>query len=123
MTKRKQPSINQFLKQLIERKNILPSKLADNVSVSRATMSRWLSGKDVPSIDSCYRLSKFSGVPILRILNMAGYQGVGEKEMPADQWPEFSEYARVKYPDELDEDLISMIEDLIERRRRKLKIK
>jgi len=33
--------------------------------------------------------------------------------------PEFREYARQKYPNELDEDLITMIEDLIERRRAK----
>jgi len=33
------------------------------------------------------------------------------------EWPEFREYASRKYPNELDEDLITMIEDLIERRR------
>jgi len=33
--------------------------------------------------------------------------------------PEFREYARLKYSKELDEDLITMIEDLIERGRRK----
>ena len=32
--------------------------------------------------------------------------------------PEFRDYARQKYPDVLDEDLITMIEDLIERGRR-----
>ena len=42
---------------------------------------------------------------------------IGEK--PAAEWPEFREYARHKYPIELDEDLITMIEDLIERRRAK----
>ena len=31
--------------------------------------------------------------------------------------PEFREYALQKYPKELNEDLITMIEDLIERRR------
>ncbi len=36
----------------------------------------------------------------------------------SNKWPEFREYARQKYP-ELDEDLITMIEDLIERRRAK----
>ena len=35
------------------------------------------------------------------------------------EWPEFREYAHRKYRDELDEDLITMIEDLIERRRRR----
>jgi hypothetical protein len=36
---------------------------------------------------------------------------------PASTWPEFREYAVQKYPGELDEDVIGMIEDLIERRR------
>jgi hypothetical protein len=31
--------------------------------------------------------------------------------------PEFREYALHKYPNELDEDMVTMIEDLIERRR------
>jgi len=31
--------------------------------------------------------------------------------------PEFREYAQQKYPVELDEDMIAMIEDLIQRRR------
>ena len=35
------------------------------------------------------------------------------------EWPEFRDYALLKYPHELDEDLITMIEDLIERRRQK----
>ncbi len=35
----------------------------------------------------------------------------------SNKWPEFREYALQKYPNELDEDLITMIEDLIERRR------
>ena len=34
-----------------------------------------------------------------------------------NKWPEFREYALLKYPNELDEGLITMIEDLIERRR------
>ena len=37
----------------------------------------------------------------------------------SNKWPEFREYALQKYPNELDEGLITMIEDLIERRRGK----
>jgi hypothetical protein len=37
------------------------------------------------------------------------------KKPPAD-WPEFGEYARLKYPDELDEGLVVQIERLIEER-------
>ena len=36
------------------------------------------------------------------------------KDFSLRKWPEFREYALQKYP-ELDEDLITMIEDLIER--------
>ena len=39
--------------------------------------------------------------------------------MKSSKLPEFREYARQKYPNELDEDLITMIENLIERRRAK----
>ena len=34
-------------------------------------------------------------------------------EQPPAAWPEFGEYARQKYPEELDEDLIFLIERLI----------
>ncbi len=37
----------------------------------------------------------------------------------SSKWPGFREYAYQKYPNELNEDLITMIEDLIERRRAK----
>ena len=43
----------------------------------------------------------------------------GQPVKSSNKWPEFREYARQKYPNELDEDLITMIEDLIERRRAK----
>jgi hypothetical protein len=57
-------------------------------------------------------------VPVEKVLSLAGHlPRVAEKG--AREWPEFREYARKKYPNELDEDLITMIEDLIERRRQK----
>ena len=96
----------------------MPSQLAADLGVSHATVHRWLTGKDVPSIRSCQRLAEYSRVPLQKVLSVVGYlPKVAEAEAP--EWPEFREYARRKYPDELDEDLISMIEDLIERRRRR----
>ena len=86
------------------------------MGVSHATVSRWLSGADVPSIKSCRRLAEYSGVPLEKVLSILGHlPRVAEAETP--EWPEFREYAQLKYPEELDEDLITMIEDLIERRR------
>ena len=43
----------------------------------------------------------------------------GQLMKSSNKWPEFREYARQKYPNELDEGLITMIEDLIERQRAK----
>jgi len=107
-----------FLKEVMRRRKRLPSQLAADLGVSHATVSRWLSGKDIPNIRSCHRLAEYSGVPLEKILSVVGHLPRVAEAVPSE-WPEFREYARQKYPDELDEDLITMIEDLIERRRQK----
>ena len=107
-----------FLKEVMRRRKRLPSQLAADLGISHATVSRWLYGKDVPNLRSCRRLAEYSGVSVENILSIVGHlPRVAEKRPP--EWPEFREYARQKYAAELDEDLITMIEDLIERRRAK----
>ncbi len=102
----------------MRRRKRLPSQLAADLGISHATVSRWLSGVDIPKMQSCHKLAKYSGVPLEKILAIVGYlPRIAEAEPP--EWPEFREYARQKYPNELDEDLITMIEDLIERRRKR----
>lgn len=107
-----------FLRALIHKRGVTPSQLGKELGVSHATMSRWLAGKDVPSPKSCARLADYGGVSPEWVLSLARHlpmlQTVG-----ASGFPEFREYARQKYPNELDDDLIVMIEDLIERRRKK----
>ena len=112
----KENPVVSFLKELMRRRKRLPSQMAADLGISHATVSRWLSSKDTPGIRSCNRLAEYSGVPLREILAVVGYMPrVTEKDTP--EWPEFREYARRKYPGELDDDLIIMIEDLIERRR------
>ena len=114
----KEVPIVSFLKELMRRRKRLPSQLAVDLGFSHATVSRWLSGQDIPSTKSCRKLAEYSGVPLEKVLSIVGHMpGVAEVAHP--DWPEFREYARQMYPDELDEDLITMIEDLIERRRQK----
>lgn len=107
-----------FLKELMRRKKRLPSQMASDLGISHATVSRWLSGKDIPNTKSCRRLAEYSGVPLEKILSIVGHLP-RVAEAASSEWPEFREYARRMYPDELDEDLITMIEDLIEHRRQK----
>ena len=107
-----------FLKEVMRRRKRLPSQLASDLGVSHATVSRWLSGADIPSTKSCHKLARYSGVPLEKVLSIVGHLPRVAETSPPD-WPEFREYARQKYPNELDEDLITMIEDLIERRRQK----
>ena len=107
-----------FLRQVMRRRKRLPSQLAADLGLSHATVSRWLSGEDAPNTRSCRRLAEYSGVPVENILSIVGHLP-RVAEIAAPEWPEFREYARKKYPTELDEDLVTMIEDLIERRRQK----
>ena len=107
-----------FLKELMRRRKRLPSQLAADLGISHATVGRWLSGEDAPSTRSCQRLAEYSGVPLENILAIVGHLP-GVAEARPLEWPEFREYALQKYPDALDEDLITMIEDLIERQRRR----
>ena len=107
-----------FLKEVMRRRKRKPSQLAADLGISHATVSRWLSGDDVPNTSSCRRLAEYSGVPVEKVLSVVGHISK-VSEAKSVEWPEFREYARKKYPKELDEDLITMIEDLIERRRAK----
>ena len=108
--------IDSFLKELMRRRRRLPSQLAADLGVSHATVSRWLSGVDIPNTKSCRKLAEYSGVPLEKVLSIVGHLPI-IAEVEHSEWPEFREYAQRKYPDELDEDLITMIEGLIERRR------
>ena len=102
----------------MRRRKRLPSQLAADLGVSHATVSRWLSDQDVPSTRSCQKLAEYSGVPVEKVLSIVGHLPTVTETAPPE-WPEFREYARQMYPNELDDDLITMIEDLIERRRQK----
>ena len=105
-----------FLKSLMKRRRRLPSQLAKDIGVSHPTVGRWLTGVDVPSTSSCRKLADYAGLATEEVLSLAGHLPRIEAT-PASAWPEFREYAVQKYPGELDDDVISMIEDLIERRR------
>ena len=102
----------------MRRRKKLPSQLAADLGMNHSTVSRWLSGVDSPNTHSCQRLAEYSGVPVEKILSIVGHLP-RIAEATSNKWPEFREYARQKYPNELDDDLITMIEDLIERRRQK----
>ncbi len=105
-----------FLHEVMRRQSRRPSQMAADLGISHATVSRWLSCKDIPTTKSCRKLAKYSGVPLVKILSIVGHLPQIPNKSPVD-WPEFREYASRKYPNELDEDIVTMIEDLIERRR------
>jgi transcriptional regulator with XRE-family HTH domain len=117
MRTRKVPIVS-FLNEMMRRRKRLPSQLASDLGVSHVTVGRWLSGKDIPSVKSCRRLAEYSGLPLEEVLSIVGHLPKRIEE-PITEWPEFREYAYRKYPNELDEDLIIMIEDLIVRRRQR----
>ena len=114
----KETGIVLFLRGLMRRRKRLPTQLAADLGVSHVTVRRWLFSEDIPSTRLCKRLAEYSGVPLQEVLAVAGHLPE-VKEDESFAWPEFREYASKKYPDELDEDLITMIEDHIERKRQR----
>jgi len=109
-------NIVSFLEQLMRRRKRLPTQLARDLRVSHPTVARWLAGEDIPSTPSCRKLADYSGVPMEKVLSIAGHLPRVAQTAPTE-WPEFREYAQRKYPAELDEDTVTLIEDLIDRRR------
>jgi transcriptional regulator with XRE-family HTH domain len=107
-----------FLKEIMHRRERLPSQLASDLGISHAAVSRWLSGTDIPNTKSCRKLAEYSGVPLQTVLTIANHLP-REAEVELGELPEFRRYAHQKYPEELDDDLITMIEGLIERRRQR----
>jgi len=107
---------NAFLQALMRRRGRLPSQFAADLGVSHTSVSRWLAGKDKPSFTSCVKLANYTGVPLQRVLHIVGHL-IPVEETAASELPDFREYVKRKYPQELDDDLVTLIEDLIERRR------
>jgi len=110
-------SIVAFLKSVLAKRGNNASRMAMDLKVSHATIHRWLTGKDIPSTASCRKIASWSGFSLAEVLSKAGHidtiPGTGQV-----QYPDFREYAHNKYPNELDEDIITLIEMLIERRRK-----
>ena len=92
-----------FLKDIMRRRKRLPSQMAKDIGVSHPTVGRWLSGEDIPSTLSCRKLAAYSGVPVEKVLAIAGHVPAVAQTVP-DEWPQYREYMRGKYPD-IDEDL------------------
>ena len=65
--------IGTFLKELMRHRRRLPSQLAADLGISHATVGRWLYGKDNPSTKSCRLLAEYSGIPLEKILTIAGH--------------------------------------------------
>lgn len=114
----KPATLSGFLNELMRRKRVRPSQLATQLGVSHATVGRWLSGEDIPSVLSCRRLAEYSERSVTSILSLAGHLPAVQTSFP-DSWPDLREYVRLKYSDLLDEDIVTMLEDLIERRRKR----
>ena len=107
-----------FLKELMRQRGLLPSQLASDLDVNHATVSRWLSREDAPNLQSCQKLASYAHVSLEAVVRLvAGLPAPPNQDQA--EWPAFREYAKRKYPAELSDDLITMIEALIEYRRRR----
>ena len=93
--------------------------LARETGISASTLSRWCDGKQTPSPKSCRLLADYLSISTEHVLALAGHLKPLSRKAK-ESLPPFREYAARMYPDEFDEDIIAMIEDLISRKRRRL---
>ena len=71
---------NEKLQQLRKNKNMTQDELAEALYVSRAAVSKWESGRGLPSIDSLKDISKFFSVSIDEMLSGEKLLSLAEKE-------------------------------------------
>ena len=64
-----QQKIGAFLKELRKERNITQEQLADEMRVSRRTVSRWETGSNMPDLDILIDISEYYGVDLKDILN------------------------------------------------------
>lgn len=112
-------TIVDFIKDITVQRGLSLRGLARETGINVSTLSRWCEGKQVPSPKSCRILADYLSVSTEHILALAGHLKPLHKE-DKENLPEFREYATRRYPNELDEDIITMIEDLIRRKRKRL---
>ena len=74
----------EFLNDLMRRRKCRPSRLASDMGISHITVSRWLSGVDVPGPRSCKKLAEYSGTPLESMHAMLGYLTHGSGNKSAD---------------------------------------
>ena len=111
--------IGTFIDDILRQRRISLRRMALEAGVSPSTLSRWMNGKQTPSLQSCQRLAESLSIPVEQVLTWAGHLAPMHKA-DVSTLPAFREYAKQMYPAELDEDTIGMIEDLISRRRQRL---
>ncbi len=110
-------TIVNFLQDIQRQRGLSLRALARETGISVSTLSRWCDGKQTPSPRSCKMLADYLCLSTEHILALAGHLKPLYNKGGNNVLPEFREYASRKYPEDLDEDMIAMIEDLIYRRR------
>ena len=90
------------------------------MGISRSQIYRVKQGKR--GINQGFIIGATKAFPEYNLDDLFYVDAEGQPVKSSNKWPDLREYARQKYPNELDEDLITMIEDLIERRRAKVRL-
>jgi transcriptional regulator with XRE-family HTH domain len=76
-----QQKIGTFLKDLRKERNITQEQLAEQMNVSRRTVSRWETGSNMPDLDILIEISEYYDVDLREILNGERKDEQMDKEM------------------------------------------
>ncbi|MCG2767592.1 MAG: helix-turn-helix domain-containing protein [Anaerolineae bacterium] len=62
----------------LKRRNLSLRRAAQEIDVSHTTLSRLMSGKTRPDVDTCTRIAEFLRLRVSRVLELAGYAEAGD---------------------------------------------
>lgn len=107
-------NFSEWLKAELKKRNLLQKELAGMMNVSEGIVSRYISGKDVPSPINLIKIAKVFGLPEKEVLYIGGYDEQYRKLPPTV--PKKDEEPIELSPDEesklLDEELNQLCKDI-----------
>ena len=76
-----QAKIGMFIKDLRKEKGLTQEQLAEQLNVSRRTVSRWETGSNLPDLDLLIQLADFCGVDLRELLDGERKEDIMDKEL------------------------------------------
>lgn len=102
-------NFSEWLKAELKKRNLLQKELAGMMNVSEGIVSRYISGKDVPSPINLIKIAKVFGLPEKEVLEIGGYDEQYRKIRTAEVTVKSDGHGeKIEFTDTLDKKLYEL---------------